>query len=74
MRRTQIYLTDDQVRALKRTAERRDVSMAGLIRQALDRFLRREAAGDPDELLDATLGALPSLEVPARAEWDSRVG
>jgi hypothetical protein len=47
--------------------------MAELIRHALDRFLRRKGAGDPDDLLDATLGALPSLEVPARAEWDSRV-
>jgi hypothetical protein len=74
MRRTQVYLTDEQIEALQRTAARRRLSMAELIRQALDAFLKREAAGDPDQLLESTLGALPGLEVPPRTEWERRTG
>jgi Arc/MetJ-type ribon-helix-helix transcriptional regulator len=74
MRRTQIYLTDEQIRELKRTARRRHVSMAELIRQALEGFLKREDGGDPEQALDATLGALPDLELPTRAEWNRRIG
>jgi len=74
MRRTQVYLTDEQIDALQRTAARRRLSMAELIRQALDTFLKREAAGDPDQLLESTLGALPDLEVPSRGEWDRALG
>ncbi|MGH2759461.1 MAG: CopG family transcriptional regulator [Actinomycetota bacterium] len=70
MRRTQIYLTDEQIRELKRAAQRRRVSMATLIREAVDRFLKRRGGGDAEEALDRTLGALPDLEVPSRSEWD----
>lgn len=41
--RTQIYLPREQHRELKRTAERRSVSMAQLIREALAEFLNRES-------------------------------
>jgi hypothetical protein len=74
MRRTQVYLTDDQVRRLKRAARRRDVSMAELIRRAVDALLRRDGSADAEEALDKTLGALPELEVPSRAEWDRGFG
>ena len=40
--RTQIYLPREQHRELKRTAERRSVSMAQLIREALAEFLSHE--------------------------------
>jgi hypothetical protein len=70
MRRTQVYLTDDQVRRLKRAARQRDVSMAELIRRAVEALLRRDGSADGEEALDKTLGALPELEVPSRAEWD----
>jgi hypothetical protein len=74
MRRTQVYLTDDQIQRLKKTARRRDVSMAELIRRAVEAFLRRDGSADPDEALDRTLGALPDLETPPRSEWDRDVG
>jgi hypothetical protein len=37
--RTQIQLTDAQAQALKRVARERDVSMAQLVREAVDRVL-----------------------------------
>lgn len=46
--RTQIYLPREQHRELKRTAERRSVSMAQLIREALAEFLSREPEGGED--------------------------
>lgn len=39
MIRTQIQLTEDQAHALKELAARRDVSMAELIRQGVERIL-----------------------------------
>jgi hypothetical protein len=43
MIRTQMQLRDDQVRALKRRAAVRGVSMATLIREAIDRSLEHDA-------------------------------
>jgi Arc/MetJ-type ribon-helix-helix transcriptional regulator len=68
MWRTQVYLTDEQVKALKRRARGRRVSMAELIRNAIEDFLKRDV--DPETALDRTFGAIPNLEVPARDEWD----
>ena len=42
MIRTQIQLTDDQMQRLKTLAVERDVSVASLIRQAVDLLLRSE--------------------------------
>ncbi|HXJ64649.1 MAG TPA: CopG family transcriptional regulator [Actinomycetota bacterium] len=42
MIRTQMQLREDQVRALKRRAAERGVSMAELIRDAVDRELERD--------------------------------
>lgn len=44
MVRTQIQLTEDQARALKRLAAERRVSMATLIREGVDRVLQASAA------------------------------
>ena len=74
MHRTQVYLTDDQVGRLKRSAKSHRVSMAELIRDAIDDFLKRDARTDPVAALDRTFGALPDLEVPSRDEWDRGVG
>mgnify|MGYP005864063869 CR=1 FL=1 len=43
MVRTQIQLTEEQARALKEVAAERGVSMAELIRQAVDRILEESA-------------------------------
>ncbi len=42
MVRTQIQLTEEQARALKAAAARQGVSMAELIRQAVDRILEEQ--------------------------------
>ena len=43
MVRTQVQLTEEQVRALKQLASERKESLAGLVRQSIDRYLRQEA-------------------------------
>jgi hypothetical protein len=47
----QIYLREDQVQALRIIAERRDESLAALVRESVDRFLE-ELPPDEDPLLD----------------------
>lgn len=49
MVRTQIQLSEKQAKALKRLATRRNVSVAELIRQAVDEQLRVAGNIDPDE-------------------------
>jgi predicted DNA-binding protein len=75
MRRTQIYLDDDQDRRLERRARATGTSRSALIREAIDRFLRRER--DPSMLEDAlneTVGALKGITTPSRDEWDRDYG
>lgn len=45
--------------------------MAAVIREAIDSYLT-EPATDLDQVLEATLGTLPNLDVPSRAEWGRR--
>ena len=71
--RTQIYLTKEQRNKLDARARREDKTLAQLIREAVDRYLESEV-GDPDEVLHATFGTLPDLEVPSRDEWDREYG
>lgn len=44
MVRTQIQLTEEQARALKRLARRKHVSLAALVRAGVDEVLRSEGA------------------------------
>ncbi len=66
--RTQIYLTDDQRRRIKEVASAEGVSMAEVIRRALDGYLDEQA--EPDKALAATFGAAKDFEVPSRDEWE----
>jgi predicted DNA-binding protein len=68
--RTQVYLTADQRERLDRLVRRRGVSLAHLIREALDRYLA-ESEPDLEEALRSTFGSMPDLEVPSREEWDA---
>ena len=46
MVRTQIQLTDEQVKALRALSAERQVSMAELIRRSIDNFVKRESHAD----------------------------
>jgi predicted transcriptional regulator len=66
--RTQVYLTEEQRRRVDELAEAEGVTMAEIIRRALDGYLNDQA--DPDSALAATFAAAEDLEVPSRDEWD----
>jgi metal-responsive CopG/Arc/MetJ family transcriptional regulator len=65
--RTQIYLTEDQRARVDRVAATEGVTMAELIRRALDEYLGDET--DPGSALAATFGADSSADVPSRDDW-----
>lgn len=64
--RTQIYLADEQRARLDEVARRNHVTMAEVVRRAVDAYLAQ------DDDLDATFGAAPGIRrtVPSRDEWD----
>src|SRR5262249_43494161 len=63
--RTQGYLTEEQPARMGEMAERRHMTMAEVVRRALDAYL------DLDDDVDATFGAAPGIRtgVPNRDEW-----
>jgi predicted DNA-binding protein len=67
-RRTQIYLTAEQRRRIDEVARADGVTMAEVIRRALDYYLTTE--GDASSALTATFGADPDAMAPDRREWD----
>ena len=69
--RTQIYLTREQRERLDAVAARDERSLAELIREAVDDYLRRTAP-NPRRALRDTFGIAPDFEVPSRDEWDER--
>ncbi len=75
VKRTQIYLDEEQDRKLERRARAAAVTKSALIREAIDRFLRREPTpSDIESALAETDGAIPDIEVPSRDEWDRGYG
>ena len=66
--RTQVYLTADQRRRIDVIVARDGVSMADVVRAALDRYLE-ESGADPVAALRATFGAAPDITPPTRDEW-----
>jgi Ribbon-helix-helix protein, copG family len=67
--RTQVYLTAEQRAKIEAVRAREGKTLAEVVREALDAYLTDEPA-DPNEVLKATFGSLPELEVPSRDEWD----
>lgn len=74
MRRTNIYLDEEQTESLDRLAKQEGVSRAELIRRLVDRAL---AEGDADGTVEADLcaitdsfGALRDLAAPMRGSGD----
>ena len=75
MKRTQIYLDDDQDRRLQARARAEGTTKSAVIRDAIEAFLSR--ASRRTELaaaLKRTAGSLPDIEVPSRDEWDRGYG
>jgi predicted DNA-binding protein len=66
--RTQIYLTEEQRMRIDELASAEGVTMAEIIRRAVDGYLDEQA--NPTAALAATFGSAPDLEVPSRDEWD----
>ena len=67
--RTQVYLTTEQRRRIDVLAKAEGVTMAEIIRRALDLYLEDEDP-DPAPALATTFGAAPNATAPSRDEWD----
>lgn len=63
--RTQIYLSEQQHRELRRVANQRETSMAQVVRDAVDGYLAR--TGGADSLDDETFRNDPIWNLPERA-------
>lgn len=64
--RTQVYLSPDLRRRIDALAAAEGVTMAEIVRRALDTYL---ADHGPAEALASTFGAIPDMTVPGRDEW-----
>jgi Arc/MetJ-type ribon-helix-helix transcriptional regulator len=75
MVRTQIYLTEEEHRKLRRLSRRRGASLSELIREAIDLMLLRSSAADRLQVLRQARGIwkdradLPDFKT-LREEWD----
>jgi predicted DNA-binding protein len=67
--RTQVYLTEEQRQRIDALAEAEGVTMAEIVRRALDVYLGDEVP-DPELALATTFGAAPDATMPSRDEWD----
>jgi hypothetical protein len=66
--RTQIYLTADQRQRIDELADAEGVTMAEVVRRALDSYLVTGQAG-ASSVLTRTFGAAPEAQHPDRADW-----
>lgn len=69
--RTQIYMTRDQRWQLDRLADREGVSLAELIREAVDEYLQARSP-DVDAALADCFGAVANATAAQRREWYER--
>lgn len=63
-----MYLTDEQRKHIDEIAAAEGVTMAEVIRRALDAYLA-SGTTDASAALAATFGADPSVQAPDRDEW-----
>jgi predicted DNA-binding protein len=66
--RTQVYLTEEQRRRVDDIAKAEGITLAEVVRRALDSYLNAER--DAAIALAATFGAEPDARAPNRDEWD----
>jgi Ribbon-helix-helix protein, copG family len=66
VQRTNIYLDDDQVRALKHLAAEERKTVASLVRQAVDQYLAQHFRDAPDwgQRFDALVARIQSRALP----------
>lgn len=75
MKRTQIYLTEEEQVELDKLSERKDTSKSALIREAVDEYLAKHSEEHQKEVLERVAGMwkdrddLPDFE-EMRKEWD----
>ena len=67
--RTQVYLTEDQRRRIDNLRRAEGVTLAEVVRRALDDYFMRQTS-DVETALSATFGAAPEATTPSRDEWD----
>lgn len=67
--RTQIYLTEEQRRRIDEVSLAEGVTLAEVVRRALDAYLNREVVAS-GAVLASTFGADPEATYPDRDEWD----
>ncbi|MBC7459905.1 MAG: CopG family transcriptional regulator [Thermoleophilia bacterium] len=72
--RTQIYLTAEQRAKIDAVCEKTGVSMAEVVRAALNEYLGAKTDEAYREILERTFGIYPDFEVPPRSEWDRGYG
>jgi hypothetical protein len=66
--RTQVYLTSEQRDRIDQLTAREGLTLAEVVRRALDRYLANVEV-DPEAALAATFGAEPGASAPTRDEW-----
>lgn len=64
-----MYLTEDQRRRIDEVTQAEGVTLAEVIRRAVEGYLDHRQA-DPAAALTATFGADPGIAPPDRDEWD----
>jgi hypothetical protein len=67
--RTQVYLTREQRERIDTLTAAEGVTMAEVVRRAVDVYLRGKFP-DPAPALAATFGLVPDAAVPGRDEWN----
>ncbi|WP_162606401.1 CopG family transcriptional regulator [Jiangella asiatica] len=67
--RTQIYLTAEQRTRIDEVVRAEGVTLAEVVRRALDAYLDRELVVS-EAVLASTFGADPDATYPDRDEWD----
>jgi hypothetical protein len=70
--RTQIYLTENQRKALDARRRRDRKTLAAVVRDAIDAYLGEVSPNEYRAALDRTFGAIPDLKVPSRSEGGKR--
>jgi hypothetical protein len=71
--RTQIYLTEQQRKALDARRRRERKTLAAVVRDAIDAYIGTPATADAQRILDESFGSIPDFKIPPRhGAWRKR--